>query len=592
MAGDENTPATETASRLSDLEEKVRHLETKLSSIQEIGMALGSTLNLDRLLELIMQKITQLMNADRSTLYLLDEETGELWSKIAQGSEIKEIRLKIGSGIAGWVAQTGKTLNIKDAYKDERFNQDFDRRSGYRTRSILCQPMRNYQRKIIGVVQVLNKQSGYFTMEDENLLNALSSQAAVSIENSKLYLSVVAKNIELLDTQEKLRQKIAILDTLFLIEKEITESEGEKQLLDAIMGQSLSVIPSKSGAILIDDRLHVYERSRGEIAPTKTLRITIDEGILGHLLDTGEPLLANAVAELPYCTGDLDQRLGGESKTLVAVPMIADNQVIGAFILRNKQRGEHYNDDDLHVVTLLAGQTARAVQQRRMRDEKEKAERLATIGQMLSGVLHDFKTPMSIISGYVQLMSRETDEAMRDEYTSAILKQFDHLNVMTRELLAFARGESTLLLRKVFLNKFIDDMTELLTQEFREQQIELIVDAKYRGAIRMDENKMKRVFYNIARNAREAMTAGGSFRITVEQIENDVHFRFTDSGNGIPREIQDNLFDEFVSKGKKHGTGLGLAIVKKIVEAHKGQISFETTAEVGTTFDVKIPLQG
>src|SRR5690606_1371800 len=113
----------------------------------------------------------------------LDEETGELWSRVVQGERLLDIRLRVGDGLAGTVAQTGRPLNIKDAYQDPRFDADWDRRSGYRTRSTVCVPMRNQHGSIIGVVQCLNKSGdGYFTVEDEALLAALASQAAVSIE--------------------------------------------------------------------------------------------------------------------------------------------------------------------------------------------------------------------------------------------------------------------------------------------------------------------------------------------------------------------------------------------------------------------------
>ena len=113
------------------------------------------------------------MTAERSTLYLLDEDRGELWAKVAQGEDDREIRFPVGAGLAGWVAKTGQSINIKDAYQDPRFNNYVDERTGYRTHSIICQPIRNQRRKIIGVVQVLNKQKGYFTIADEQLLSAL-----------------------------------------------------------------------------------------------------------------------------------------------------------------------------------------------------------------------------------------------------------------------------------------------------------------------------------------------------------------------------------------------------------------------------------
>src|ERR671928_894496 len=100
------------------------------------------------------------MQADRSTIFLIDEKRGECWSRVAQGAEINEIRFPVGVGIAGHVAATGETLNIPDAYDDPRFNQEVDRRTGYRTRSILCMPVINKTGRCIGVTQVLNKFDG------------------------------------------------------------------------------------------------------------------------------------------------------------------------------------------------------------------------------------------------------------------------------------------------------------------------------------------------------------------------------------------------------------------------------------------------
>ena len=159
----------------------------KLTALLDVGKAMASERNLDRLLQLILSEVTKVMEADRSSLFLVDRERNELWSKIAQGLQVREIRIKIGMGISGYVAQTGNIVNIQDAYADARFNKETDIRTGYRTRTILCVPMRNKLNETIGVIQVLNKVDGTFTHEDEELLLALSSQAAVAIENALLY---------------------------------------------------------------------------------------------------------------------------------------------------------------------------------------------------------------------------------------------------------------------------------------------------------------------------------------------------------------------------------------------------------------------
>ncbi|MGE5327643.1 MAG: adenylate/guanylate cyclase domain-containing protein, partial [Deltaproteobacteria bacterium] len=133
---------------------------------------------------------SEAMTADRCTLFLVDRQSGELWSKVAQGADMKEIRVPRGMGIAGHVAKTGETVNIPDAYEDPRFNPEVDRRTGYKTRTILCMPLKNDKNEIVGVMQVLNKAGGIFTQEDEELLDALGSQTAIALENSRLFEEV------------------------------------------------------------------------------------------------------------------------------------------------------------------------------------------------------------------------------------------------------------------------------------------------------------------------------------------------------------------------------------------------------------------
>ena len=160
----------------------------RLKILLEVIKAMSAETDFDRLLQLIMEETTQAMDADRSTLFLVDRERGELWSRIALGlQEKKEIRFKSHLGIAGHVATTGESLNIPEAYDDPRFNQEVDRQTGYRTKTILCVPVRNKAGTVVGALQVLNKRNGVFTAADGEMLDALGSQAAIALENAKLY---------------------------------------------------------------------------------------------------------------------------------------------------------------------------------------------------------------------------------------------------------------------------------------------------------------------------------------------------------------------------------------------------------------------
>ena len=164
------------------------HREVRnLNALLEVSRALGAEMHLDSLLPVIIHKTTEVMDAERSSLFIYDPESDELWSKVAEGMDEKTIRFPAGVGIAGDVAKTLKTANIPDAYDDPRFNPEFDKQSNFKTKSMLCMPMTTRKGELIGVIQVLNKtDGGTFQEGDEKLLEALCIQAGVAIVRARL----------------------------------------------------------------------------------------------------------------------------------------------------------------------------------------------------------------------------------------------------------------------------------------------------------------------------------------------------------------------------------------------------------------------
>ncbi|MBN2410367.1 GAF domain-containing protein [candidate division KSB1 bacterium] len=171
--------------KYSDELENYRREHKKLSLLLSVTRNISQELEIDRLLMLIMDEVKKALNCDRCTVFILDRDKKELWSKVAHGE--KEIRFSSHLGIAGYVASTGEILNIEDAYSDERFNPNIDKKTGYRTRNILNAPLRNKKGEIIGVFQTLNKKGGAFTKDDEELLSAIAVLSASQIENAQLY---------------------------------------------------------------------------------------------------------------------------------------------------------------------------------------------------------------------------------------------------------------------------------------------------------------------------------------------------------------------------------------------------------------------
>lgn len=159
-----------------------------LVSLVKISRSITALTDIDELLRVIAEETKNAIQADRCTVFLWDKDTDELWSKVALGLDSsQEIRFPAGKGLAGYVVKTGETVNIVDAYNDPRFNPEVDTKTGYRTKTILCMPIMNNNREIIGAFQVINKIDGIFTKNDEDLLIAIGGSASIALENAQLF---------------------------------------------------------------------------------------------------------------------------------------------------------------------------------------------------------------------------------------------------------------------------------------------------------------------------------------------------------------------------------------------------------------------
>ncbi len=580
---------------MRSLEAALEREQKKVALVQEVSRALSQTENLDALLALIITKVTELMEAERSTLYLLTEDGGQLWSKVSQGSERIEIRLDLGEGIAGWVAKTREIVNIPDAYADQRFQPAVDHKTGYRTRSILSVPMLGTP-GLVGVLQVLNKQDGPFTHADEELLMALASQAAVAIEHARLYHALREQNEELSRARRDLERRTRELNALYEVEKELSAALDLDDLLSRILAQAITVLGGGAGSIaLLDaDGSLRFRTVQGPAAPRLIERtLPHGTGLLGWSIKHRTPLVIEDPGRDPRHAAEIAAEIGVAPKHLLVAPLIDGEDAIGGIEIIDQRRASRdgdgpWDNDDLKLLVLIAAQAASAISLARRRSEQSNRDRLASIGRMLAGLLHDLKTPMTIISGYAQLMAAMDDPAQRDRYVEQIQRQFDLMAGMAREVLAFARGDTDLVIRKVYVHRFAEELSTQLGAAVQGRGIDFEVDARYDGIAYFDEQKLMRVFHNLTSNAIEAMPDGGHLRVTIDKEGDDLVWAVRDTGPGIPDQVRGRLFELFAT-GRKGGTGLGLAIVKRIIDDHHGTIRPETGPS-GTTFVIRMPL--
>lgn len=560
-------------------------------ALREIGAALAPSEELDDVLELLLGKTQELLESERATLYILDESTGELVSRIVVGGETRSIRMRVGFGIAGIVAQTGKPLRVKDAYRDPRFEPQWDMLTGFLTKSILATPLKNHLGSTIGVLQVLNKHNAEeFSDDDEVLLVALGTQAAVVIDNSRLVLRLKDKNRQLLETHQRLEQRVRELQLLFELERSTARATSLYELATAALNQIVAACDVLGAAILISDEesgdLILFELDSTASTGPVHKAVKSGDGWLGKTMLEGNSRLLEAK---DFTHTQVETHFDFPVTAGIVAPLEGDDTNLGAAGLFGHRKLRVFGHDDLELVRLLASNISTAVRLHRAATARERTERLTAIGRLLSQVVHDFKTPMTVISGYAQLMVDSEDHSQRTAYAEEILRQFEVVTSMQREVLEFARGERSIFVRRVYLARFFHDLVRQIEREVSNLPIQLVTQVDAKASARFDEARITRAVHNLVRNAIEAMgEAGGTLTLHATTTKDSMVIEVSDTGPGIPAAISGRIFQSFVTANKPGGTGLGLAIVKKIVDEHRGTVDV-VSSPMGATFRIILP---
>jgi signal transduction histidine kinase len=556
---------------------------------------MGAKLDLDELLTSILAETTALLRAERATLFLLEGD--RLVSRVTSGKLPSAIEIPIGQGIAGRVAETGRLSRVRDAYRSRRFDRSWDAVTGYRTRAMLTVPLRGVGGYIIGVLQVLNKRGARgeavaFTKHDASLLTALGTQTAVALERARLFRSFVHSRDQLVRTKEQLEHSLRDREFLYELQTAMSRAETLDELARAVLTSTARILPAEAGGMLVEGssgQLHLYVVSLDR--PTDVTRVILrpGEGVASRAMEKAQPLVVQreSIDDPPRVRG----LLGFEPGAAVALPLCADSGcACGALVFYHRSPdGPSLSRADDSLTRLVTANVSAQVELFRARTDRERQNRLMSIGRLLSGVMHDLKTPLTVIGGYVELMEAAGDARVRAEHAATVREQFGIIAEMQRDLLAYARGETSLLRRKVLVGVLCRDLARQLDRELAARRIELLLDVDERATAFVDEGKLSRALLNLLHNAIEAMEHKGSvLRLGCREHDAGLVISVADDGPGIPGQIRGRLFEPFVTAGKPRGTGLGLSIVKSTIEEHGGHVEVESSAR-GTRFTLTIP---
>jgi signal transduction histidine kinase len=273
--------------------------------------------------------------------------------------------------------------------------------------------------------------------------------------------------------------------------------------------------------------------------------------------------------------------------------IIRQNSSVAISIIRSvsdmvRTSNEHFLDS-LRARNLELQRANRAL--REAQEELLRKERLSTLGKFSSLILHDIRNPISVLRSLAEMILLGTGDLERVERNARkIIVEADRLNQLASELLDYSRGEIRLNPTIVRLEEFFSRLREAIAERFLARSIAIRLEIEFPGPAILDENRLFRVFLNLADNAWKAMPRGGELRIRVWKSGGTLLAEVSDTGIGMTAEVQARIFEPFFSSSEMGGTGLGMAIVKSIIEAHHGTVSFTSEPKKGTTFRLSLPL--
>jgi len=362
-------------------------------------------------------------------------------------------------------------------------------------------------------------------------------------------------------------------------------------LLRRIVEAAADLSDSEEASILLYDNLkeELYFEAATKINKPylKGLRVPVDESIAGWIVKNRQPIILSDVSQVEKRFDHIAKVSNTQTKTLLGIPLIAKDTVIGALEVINKRSGE-FTDDDLNVLTILGAQAAVAIENARLFEQSD----------LITELVHELRTPMASLITAVQILIRpDISEQQHTKLVEIIRDEISRLSDLSTSFLDLARLESGRMqfhLSDVNLKGLLDYCIAIMQNRGNEKNITISLELSDENLqIHADQDKIKQVLLNLISNAIKYNYEGGKVVITAKENPRYAIISISDTGPGIPPESLPHLFDRFYRvpgmEKMSLGTGLGLFICKRIIETHDGVIEVQSTLGEGSTFSIQLP---
>jgi GAF domain-containing protein len=506
----------------------------------------------------------------------------------------------------GMAILTRSVVRVPDV--EEASAVEFVRQSGRLMgfRSLVTVPMLRGL-EAVGAIAVHRREPGEFSDAEVELLKTFADQAVIAIENVRLFTELQAR------TQD-LTRSVGQLTALGEVGRAVSSTLDLDTVLSTIVSRAIQLSGTDGGS--------VYEYS--EATEEFSLRASRDlpeayveqvqdtrprkgEGAVGRVAQTREPVqIADISDPAAYESRVRNMLLQAGLRALLAVPLIAEDQLVGALIVMRRRSGT-FAEEEVALLQTFATQSALAIQNARLfREIEQKSRQLEVASQhkseFLANMSHELRTPLNAIIGFSEVLSEKMFGELNDkqeEYSKDIHASGQHLLSLINDILDLSKieaGRMELELSDFHLPTALDSALTLVRERAGRRGIALQINVDERlGEIQADERKVRQVVLNLLSNAIKFTPEGGRIEVAATSKDRLIEVSVSDTGVGIAAEDQEAVFEEFRQVGtadkKVEGTGLGLTLCRKFVELHGGKIWVKSELGKGSTFTFTIPVR-
>ncbi len=554
-----------------------------LYRISQIG---SSAFNIRDAFKRIIEEIQILFQPTSASISLISPNSGLLEIEYALGypTDTKDLSLHIGKGITGRVAFNGVATISDDVEQDLRYVKLIDG-----IRSKMAVPLFS-EGQITGVIDVNSDKVANFTARDLKRLEAVADESITSLQS-------VWRQRQLINQSDQLKALISV-------GQKVVSNLELQSLWESITEAALDLTKSRMVTLQLYDETKEQVTMQAIKPPyqeflSKVETLRLEESMNAAAIRTKRQVEFPNITTPDYLDlKDAPQR--DDVVSCLSTPMIYEDRVIGIINIFTRTR-HRFPNDEKRLLQAFASLSAAAAQNANLyarvfnsEDLLRKSERLTTLGLLSAEIAHEIRNPLTVIKLLFGSLGLQYDEAdPRNKDTQIIIEKINQLEEIVSKVLSFGKAPEDL--HTVWsIDELIQDT--LLLVRLKMQQHRIVLNHKKTNApimVNASKGQLQQVFLNLIINAAEAMPDGGTLTIysIVEESPDEERLAvyFTDTGSGIPENIQEKIFESFLTD-KPEGTGLGLSIVKRIMRTHHGDISVANSSSLGTTLRIEMPL--